>query len=179
MKLVPYDLNKFDSLDLDIYMDHYGPLQDKLEKLYGVGRHLKFTGFDEIMKLGNPEGKIILDLGCGSKGSLDNYFSGRMFEPWLARGLYELKANIIGIDLGDLSTEKFKGYELDLSKENSLSLFEDNSIDIAFASLFFDSPALNRYYLEGRKTFNLLLPQLERIVKPEGYFIFDKLNSGR
>lgn len=124
-----------------------------------------------ILRLGEVKGKSILDLGCGSVNSRDEC------EPYFSRALHEMGAKVIGIDLYDLSKEKFKGYNVDLSMPNSLDFLKDNSVDIACADAFFDSPTLRRV-ISGEEVFKILIPQLERIVKPEGHSIFEKTCSG-
>jgi len=130
---------------------------------------------------GDLENKKILDLGCGSnnpylEGMGD--FNDRMFEPWLCRGLLELGANPIGIDIGDLSKEKFEHYQLNLLEPNSLHFIPDNSIDIANSHELFNSPYLNFEHMglnsSGKKLKEILIPQLERIVKPKGLFIYSE-----
>lgn len=176
MKLIPYRLNK-NSHNPKIFFETYFPIRSKLEKIYGE-EYLKYDPLERIFSLTDPKGKTILDLGCGSKETHEETFSSKVYEPWLSRALHELGANVIGIDLGSLEDERFTGYQINLTKENSLNFLKTNSIDIAIASSFFDSPALNHNYKSGPETFKILLPQLERIVKNDGYFIFDKLNSG-
>lgn len=149
------------------------PIRERLEKIYG-DEYLKLNPFQEIIKLGNPKNKSILDLGCGSIKNIDDIYKTRIFEPWLSRALHELEAKVIGIDLHSLDKENFHGYKIDLTKENSLYFLKENSIDIAVASSFFDSPSLKK---STKETFNLLVPQLNRIVKPNGYFIFENLNT--
>lgn len=139
-----------------------------LEKTYGSNR-LEYFKLLEIYKLMNPKRKTILDLGCGSINSSDSISDSKIFEPWLGRALYKLGANYIGIDIKPLN-EKFTSYEKDLSNPNSLEFLKTNSIDIACAYSFFDSPTL----INQEETYNILIPQLERIIKKEGYFIIDK-----
>jgi SAM-dependent methyltransferase len=128
--------------------------------------------FYEVLD-GNLEEKRILDLGCGSRGR--TYESTQMgddkiWEPWLCRALYSLGASPIGIDVGDLEGEKFEHKNLDLLSIDSLSFLDDDSIDVAHADLLFDSPELGRR--RGYHTLRgLLIPQLERVVKPNGFFL--------
>lgn len=124
---------------------------------------------------GNIEGKVILDLGCGSNNSRDGIVDS--FEPWLCRALYELGASPIGIDLY-ISGEEFESHSLNLLDNPSFDFLEDDSVDMVNACKFFDSPALLKELKYGNSTlykFRLLLETgLERVVKPEGYFIFEK-----
>lgn len=121
---------------------------------------------------GDIKGKKILDLGCGS--SLETYeakeFDPKMYEPWLCRALFDAGANPIGIDVGNLDFEMFEHYRVDLLSQNSLDFFENNSIDLAHADLLYDSPTLEQMSGCSRLR-DTLLPQLERVVKREGYFL--------
>jgi hypothetical protein len=92
-------------------------------------------------KLSDIWGKKILDIACGSSTSkapsflyIDTPFGekkiGRakqghtaQFEPWFCRIVYELGANIIGIDFGNLEREVFKNYQIDLGKIGALDFF--------------------------------------------------------
>lgn len=116
--------------------------------------------------------KRILDLGCGSYHGTYEFkeFDPKTYEPWLCRALLELGANPIGVDIGNLDGERFEHYTLNLLLPNSLSFISDNSVDVAHADLLYDSPTLEQ--MQGCKNLRgLLVPQLERIVKPNGFFI--------
>jgi hypothetical protein len=129
----------------------------------------------------NLENKSILDLGCGSNSdnpimSYDNYlnvghFGERTFEPWLCRSLSILGANPIGVDCGSLDGERFEHYCLNLLSKKSLNFIPDNSIDIAHSRLLYSSPQLGIMGGNEEKIKEVLIPQLERIVKPEGIYL--------
>lgn len=118
------------------------------------------------------ENRRILDLGCGShSGTYESReFKPQTWEPWLCRALLSLGANPIGIDIGDLSKERFEHYQANLLSENSLEMILPHSVDIANAELLYDSPTLEEMW-GSRNLRSLLLPQLERVVNPNGYFI--------
>lgn len=120
----------------------------------------------------NIQNKRILDLGCGShRGTYESRnWDPPIWEPWLCRALTKLGANPIGVDIGDLSEERFEHYQINLLSENSLNIIPDNSIDITNAELLYDSPTLQEMP-GGRNLRDLLIPQLERVIKPEGFFI--------
>ncbi|HLD98584.1 MAG TPA: hypothetical protein VI815_04625 [Candidatus Nanoarchaeia archaeon] len=161
------------------------------------GWHSELATIDAAFSLvgGN---KTFLDLGCGSNSRHDTFDEvSRFREPWLCRALSELGVKVIGIDIGNLDGEEFEHYSLNLLNENALSFLPDNSIDIAHEFQFFDSPFLHdmisitdkelaekvknpeipywsagdhsKYCLEITK--RVLIPQLQRIVKPDGYFV--------
>ncbi len=127
----------------------------------------------------------VLDLGCGRvKG--DCYYTGktgcRQYEPWLARMLCELGVPVIGIDTKDLETEGFENYTCNLL-DDDLAFLPDSSIDITNASYLFNSPTLKgcispseeqRRQQVGTELKAKLMPQLQRVVKPEGFFIYDE-----
>lgn len=141
------------------------------------------TGQNLIMMLsllGKLEGKRILDLGCGSIFSEDGISSG-IFEPWLCRALARAGAKPIGIDIeGFLEKEPFEGHGIDLMKTGSLDFIAGGTVDLAFARSLFDSPKLHDSYGygAGARLYKTLLPQLERVVKQEGYFLFETLGAG-
>ena len=117
---------------------------------------------------GGVRNQKVLDLGCGStEYPKSPLLITRMYEPWLCRILKKLKANPIGIDIRTNSIwEGFESYMVNLCNLNSLSFLQDNSIDVANAKSLFDSTFANENLKEN------LIPQLERIVKPEGYFLY-------
>ncbi len=127
----------------------------------------------------------ILDLGCGRVNG-DCYYTGkngcRQYEPWLARMLHELDVNVIGIDTKGLGTEEFEHYACNLL-DDALAFLPDASIDIANASYLFNSPTLKgwispreeqRRKQAGKELKAKLMPQLQRIVKTDGFFIYDE-----
>ncbi len=129
---------------------------------------------------GDLAGKIILDLGCGSDFSTDGFGYGGtlIYSPWLCRTLNKLGAKPIGVDL-DLRNEEFEHHSVNLLEE-SLDFLPDHSVDVANACALFDSPTL--LFMIGkipRAGFNefedRIRKQLERIVKPEGYFIHNNV----
>ena len=167
----------FVELNLREKYDHFDlidEMKSKLKKNYG-NQYLNGNFIECIFNIIDPKGKTILDLGCGSMYSEDSSEEPRIFEPWLLRALHEYGSNCIGVDTGGLKDEKFEGYNWELCWDESLDSLKDNSVDLACAFNFFDSPAL---FGTGRRTFKTLLPQLERIVKPGSYFIFETTGSG-
>ncbi len=121
-------------------------------------------------------GKTILDLGCGNRNFVDAglLFRTRNFEPWLCRGLQVLGAKPIGVDYNCLDGETFEHYSVDLADEDCLNMIADHSVDVANASALFDSPFLKSYlFLSSRKLKQNIITQLERVLKPEGAFVYD------
>lgn len=141
----------------------------------------------------NLRGKTLLDLGCGTvhnnygiESPLNTDYPIHSFEPWACRLLPYLGVKTIGIDINDMEGEKFENYSVNLLEPNSLSFLPDNSVDIANSRWFFESPTLlkliygevvddespERYIRAKEKIKGILIPQLERIVKPEGIFTY-------
>ncbi|MBT4387492.1 hypothetical protein HOK68_01650 [Candidatus Woesearchaeota archaeon] len=166
-------------------------LNDKLSEQYECD-NFDFTemklGILKILNhLPNYKGKKILDLGCGSVSSdfntsYDNYISAcdddliskYTFYPWICRGLFELGAHPIGIDYGSLTGEKFEHYDrVNLLLENSLSMIDDNSIDIVHTKLLYNSPQLEMMKGDTEKLKYILVPQIKRVLKTDGILLAD------
>ncbi|HKL23172.1 MAG TPA: hypothetical protein VJ895_00305 [Candidatus Nanoarchaeia archaeon] len=166
MKLIPYDPLREN--DLENYLRYNlenEKLQEKLKESYGETElFFHYNNLNKIREVTNVKNKKIIDLGCGSMQESDGF----TYKPWISRSLYELNSKVIGIDINDNSKEKFENYKLDLTKKDSINFFEENSIDLACAFSFFDAPSLKN----PPETFKNLIQQLEKIVKPEGHFIF-------
>lgn len=135
------------------------------------------------------QGKRLLDIGCGASNNTteSNLHYGSIFQPWLLRFLYSVKnktnLEVMGIDIGDLSEEKFPYLSLNLLEKDMLvNNLEPNSFDIVTAFKFFNSPELEKRY-SGKKRTNAssrtskkvmkqLRPQLEAILKPNGTLLW-------
>jgi SAM-dependent methyltransferase len=143
-----------------------------IEDAYWVAGAALLGQLPPVLHLGGSlRGKRILDLGCGNTIEIDA--EGRMFEPWLCRALYELFARPIGVDIGVIH-EEFEHYQVDLRKPDSLGFLPSCSIDLAIAHMLFSSPHLNREPGAGEALKARLIPQLERIVKPEGCLVYSE-----
>ncbi len=134
------------------------------------------------------QGKRVLDLGCGArKGTVESKKYGCSFDPLLGRFAYETKEKTgleyVGVDCGDLSGEEFPHRQLDLLEEGALMReFPENYFDIATAFMLFNSSELEKR-VSGKDVKNaseesagklrdVLIPQLERIVKPGGCLVW-------
>jgi SAM-dependent methyltransferase len=140
----------------------------------------------------------ILDLGCGSTGkTVESKEYKDKYEPWMCRSLYSIRAHslaecnyqpektqIMGVDCGDLSKERFPHKELNLLEKNILiNNFEKESFDLIYASMLFNSPELEKQ-ITGKesnrdaceetslKLKEILLPQIKTLLKPEGIFLY-------
>lgn len=87
-------------------------------------------------------GKRILDIACGSNSSRSPETGERTsaFEPWFCRLLYELDAEPVGVDSGDLAGERFEHHTVDLSHVGALDFLPDASFDAVQDSRLFGSP---------------------------------------
>jgi hypothetical protein len=87
-------------------------------------------------------GKRILDIACGSNSSRSPETGARTaaFEPWFCRLLYELDADAVGVDAGDLAGEEFECHSIDLSRIGALDFLPDASFDGVQDSRLFGSP---------------------------------------
>ena len=63
---------------------------------------------------------------------------------------------------------------LNLLSKKSLNFIPDNSIDIAHGRLLYSSPQLGRMGGNEERIKKVLIPQLERILKPEGIYLLIK-----
>jgi hypothetical protein len=164
-------------------------LNRKLKQIYKGEEPSLSTYLQPIFRILDPKGKTILNLGCGCIYSPDSIMNpSRQFEPWLSRALHEYGANSIGVDRGDLSMEKFKGYSRELADLDSLKILPNASVDLACAYMLFDSPTAEnalkaRNYYRGQyfpicaekpiSLFQIIALQLERVLKPGACFLFD------
>lgn len=142
--------------------------------------YFNLAGILETLPDHDVRGKIILDLGCGSIGGTyesESMNKERQFEPWLSRILHAIGGRPIGIDVGDLSEEHFEHYSRDLTKKEALSMISDDSVDLAFATAFYDSPELGKrsgasfHDSQKESVRQKLLPQLKRVLKDDAVFL--------
>lgn len=126
---------------------------------------------------GDLREKTLVDLGCGSIRNMDDWpnYDG-MFEPWLCRGLHflpdSMNVRVIGVDKSEeLKGESFENHVGDIiwGLPYPLDNLPSQSIDLVNASSLFSS----RHFYGGRSEVRRkLLPQLERILKPTGVFVY-------
>ncbi len=145
-----------------------------------------------VGKLSNLRGKKILDIACGSNTSkappsiylntpfgeitLDHPAKGytAQFEPWFCRILFELGADPIGVDLGDLDREAFTHYRVDLGKIGSLDFLPDHSFDAIQDSRLFGSPEFTAQfpnYADRLEVAQEIRRQERRLLKTGGLII--------
>lgn len=169
---------------------------DIAENMYPLDKDLEYYFFRTIIQhtasqltqvlhaaSGNVEGKRIVDLGCGStnSGELSDL---DLFHPWLCRTLVELRAYPIGVDIGKLEGEQFEAHgETNLLLSNALDFIPDGSVDIVHSRALFTSPRLYDEFKEAgisalvdydEYLMKVLQPQITRILKPDGTFVFSK-----
>jgi hypothetical protein len=147
---------------------------------------------DAVGALTNLSGQRILDIACGSNtskfpGSLfvNTPFGkttlGRpspgytaLFEPWFCRILFEVGADPVGVDLGDLDGEAFTHYRVDLGKIGALDFLPDHSFDAIQDSRLFGSPEFTAQFPDHRARLQVareIRRQERRLLKPGGIII--------
>ncbi len=153
--------------------------------------------WQRVLKLLEYEtsGKKILDLGCGaSGGNTESKYFEYLYRPWLGRFLHATRdktgIDYVGVDVGDLSAEKFRGIQMNLLEENCLiNSFPEQQFDLVIAEMLFNSPELEKQItsLEVKKDASHesalklranLLPQIERVLKPEWVFFWQWGDKG-
>lgn len=88
-------------------------------------------------------GRSFLILGCGSPYSLEGEANPGYWEPWLARLLDHMGAEVTGIDrYAYEEDERFTYIRRDLVKQDSLNDLPRHSFDYAQVSYLFGSPSL-------------------------------------
>lgn len=143
-------------------------------------------------KLSVIRNRKILDIACGSNTSkaptslfIDTPFGqktiGRsnqgyttQFEPWFCRILFELGAQPVGVDFGDLETEVFEHYRVDLGKIGALGFLPDHSFDAVQDSRLFGSPEFTAQFPEQADRLNIaqeIKQQEQRLLKANGIVI--------
>jgi hypothetical protein len=143
-------------------------------------------------KLSDIRGKKILDVACGSNTSkapaslfIDTPFGqktiGRsnqgytaQFEPWFCRILFELGAHPVGVDVGDLESEVFEHYRVDLGEIGALDFLPDHSFDGVQDSRLFGSPEFTAQFpnqADRLKIAQEIKRQEQRLLKANGIVI--------
>jgi hypothetical protein len=143
-------------------------------------------------RLSNIRNRRILDIACGSNTSkapvllfIDTPFGkktiGRsnqgytaQFEPWFCRILFELGAKPVGVDFGDLESEVFEHYRVDLGKMGALDFLPDHSFDAIQDSRLFGSPEFTAQFpnqADRLKIAQEIKQQEQRLLKNYGIVI--------
>jgi hypothetical protein len=97
-----------------------------------------------------------------------------LFEPWFCRILFELGANPVGVDFGDLEHEAFEHYQVDLGKPGALDYLPDHSFDAIQDSRLFGSPEFTAQFPNPADRFKVaqeIRRQEERLLKESGIII--------
>jgi len=170
-------------------------LTEKMAKEPGVEEVIKQM-FGRLAKsfesLSNIREKKILDIACGSNTSkapaslfIDAPFGKKtigssnkgytaQFEPWFCRILLELGANPVGIDFGDLESEVFEHYRVDLGKIGALDFLADHSFDAVQDSRLFGSPEFTAQFPNQADRLRIaqeIKRQEQRLLKTNGIVI--------
>jgi len=135
----------------------------------------------------------ILDIACGSNTSkapafvfVNTPFGEKrlpiahkegytaQFEPWFCRILLALEAVPVGIDLGNLETESFEHYHLDLGQPGALDFLPEHSFDAVQDSRLFGSPEFIAQFPKQEDRLRIaaeIWGQEQRLLKPGGKVI--------
>jgi len=143
-------------------------------------------------RLADIQSQRILDIACGSNTSkapaslfIDTPFGRRtignarkgytaQFEPWFCRMLFELGADPVGVDFGDLESESFTHYQVDLGKIGALDFLPDSSFDGVQDSRLFGSPEFTAQFpnkADRVKIAQEIKRQEQRLLKENGIVI--------
>jgi hypothetical protein len=145
--------------------------------------------FERLSEIRN---KRILDIACGSNTSkapaalfIDTPFGQKtitrasegytaQFEPWFCRILLELGADPVGVDFGDLESEAFVHFRVDLGKPGALDFLPGRSFDGVQDSRLFGSPEFTAQFpgqAERLKIAQEIRRQEQRLLKLTGIVI--------
>jgi hypothetical protein len=143
-------------------------------------------------RLSNLQDKKILDVACGSNTSqapetlyIDTPFGKKtitrtnngytaQFEPWFCRILFELGADAVGIDFGDLDHELFTHYRVDLGQIGALEFLPAHSFDAVQDSRLFGSPEFTAQFPDKSDRLKIaqeIRQQEQRLLKSDGIII--------
>ena len=143
-------------------------------------------------RLASIQSKKILDIACGSNTSkapaslfIDTPFGRKtigksrkgytaQFEPWFCRMLFELGADPVGVDFGDLESEAFTHYQVDLGKPGALDFLPDGSFDGVQDSRLFGSPEFTAQFPDKADRLKIaqeIQRQEQRLLKENGIVI--------
>ena len=136
-----------------------------------IGRSQRAFG-----SLTRVKGKRILDIASGSNSSRSPKTGKRsvMFEPWFARLLLELGAEVVALDGGDLDDERFEHHRVDLGRPGALDFLAAVSFDGVQDSRLFGSPEFRKAFPRRRDHAVVkaeIARQERRVLKPRGVLI--------
>jgi hypothetical protein len=97
-----------------------------------------------------------------------------LFEPWFCRLLFELGADPVGVDRGDLEAEIFTHYLVDLGKTGALDFLPGHSFDAIQDSRLFGSPEFTAQFPDSRDRLQVareIWRQERRLLKIGGLII--------
>jgi hypothetical protein len=169
-----------------------------------IGKITRESGVEEIIqqlfgrlsksfeRISDLRDKKVLDIACGSTTSkapaslfIDTPFGRKsferankgftaLFEPWFCRILFELGAHPVGIDFGDLQSEVFLHYRVDLGKIGALDFLPAHSFDAVQDSRLFGSPEFTAQFPNRADRLQIareIRQQEQRLLKADGIVI--------
>ena len=197
-KLLPIWANHRDGAGLDELvrgLDERYSLVRKLAAEPGVEDILAQMLGRLTRSFGSPSaarGKRILDIACGSSTSrapsryrirtpFGQLLLGRpkpgytaLFEPWFCRMLLQLGADPVGVDVGDLESEDFTHYRVDLGRPGALDFLPEGSFDGIQDSRLFGSPEFTTQFPNQADRLDVareIRRQERRLLKTNGILI--------
>lgn len=184
MKLITY--HHFTQAPKHEYLETYTSISHILEKTHGKSM-LSSSKLYNILDCctekdmqENYKHLSHLDLACGYIADMNNEEEPnniyRHKEPWLARATHHLGMTTFGLDKLNSPNENYTHIQANLlDKPSSFHRFKDNTFDIVTAFDFFNKLE----FMSDEKDaiiFQDILPEINRITKPNGYFIFTTKN---
>ncbi|MBT4385124.1 hypothetical protein HOD30_05270 [Candidatus Peregrinibacteria bacterium] len=201
-EVMAYVDGPFESTELRGYDDVHAELRGKYsDKLaidpYHVERMRVFCerlglACDGQYALDRIRNLRIVDFGCGGEPPYGNSCE-RGFQPWLARGMHMLGADITGVDHnypryqdGQPKTEEWDFLHANITREADLNIIPNNSVDIVNANALIgyndDAATSPSLLLQGwarlndpayQKAERTICEHALRVLKPEGLFLIN------
>lgn len=161
---------------------------DTLMRTQYLRLHLVTNGFIDLA------GKQILDIGCGAKASQNSVLNEERrrgdYEPWFCRFAAACGAKVTGIDRRKSEGENFRHLQSDIKNPQTLEQFDPDSFDIVNSSAFLVPPKKEATHALGmnvtaqelldltdselERLDEAIIQQVTRILKDEGYFLYNE-----
>src|SRR5215216_1537872 len=158
----------------DVIKQMFGRLANSFERLSSI-RDQKILDIACGSNTSKAPASLFIDTPFGKKtvnGSSKDYTA--QFEPWFCRILFELSAEPVGIDFGDLESELFVHYRVDLGKIGALNFLPDHSFDAVQDSRLFGSPEFTAQFPDPTDRLKIakeVKQQEKRLLKAKGIVI--------
>ena len=172
-----YDLNRKMTKEPgveEILKQMFGRLANSFEKLSYI-RNRKILGIASGSNTSKAPASLFIDTPFGKRtiGRASQGYTAQ-FEPWFCRILFELGAQPVGVDFGDLESEVFEHYRVDLGKIGALDFLPEHSFDAVQDSRLFGSPEFTAQFpnrVDRSKIAQEIKRQEQRLLKASGIVI--------